>query len=89
MNLLHSELKSTDKITQTKRILKVLKTKGRVTNVELVTMRILRGSERIRELKGDGYRIVSHHVMGGVWEYVYKGHEDDDEPRVKEFDCGN
>lgn len=86
---MQTELNLNTRESQCKRILKVLKTKGRVTNIELVNMCILRGSERIRELKGDGYRIVSHRVHGGVWEYIFKGHEDDDEPRVKEFDCGN
>lgn len=73
--------------SQAKRILKFLKLKGRITNVEMVRMRILRGSERIRELKKDGYIIVSHHLTGGLWEYVYKGHEDD-EPKFKEWDTG-
>lgn len=75
--------------SQARRILKFLKLKGRITNVEMVRMRILRGSERIRELKADGYIIVTNHVKGGIWEYVYKGHEDDDdEPPHKEFDSG-
>lgn len=73
--------------SQTKRILKFLKLKGRITNVEMVRMRILRGSERIRELKKDGYIIVSHHINGGLWEYVFKGHEDD-ELKCKEWDTG-
>jgi hypothetical protein len=73
-----TELSPTTKESQAQKILKVLKDKGRITNVEIIKMYILRGSERIRELKKDGYRIVTHHVKGGIWEYVYMGHEDDD-----------
>lgn len=73
------------KESQAKQILKVLKIKGRISNVEIINMRILRGSERIRELKKDGYRIVSNRVKGGIWEYIYRGHEDDE---GKLFDSG-
>lgn len=86
---MQTELKLSTKDSQAKRILRTLKAKGRITNVEIIDMHILRGSERIRELKGDGYRIVTNHIKGGIWEYVYRGHEDDDEPRVKEFDSGD
>lgn len=75
----------TDKESQAKQILKVLKSRGKITNVDMFGMYIMRGSERIRELKKDGYRIVSYHVGGTLWEYRYTGHEDD-EPKL--FDAG-
>lgn len=84
---MQTELNLTTRESHAKRILKVLKAKGRITNVEMYNMYIHRGSERIRELKADGYRIVSHHVKGPLWEYVFKGHEDD-EPLHKEWDTG-
>lgn len=89
MSLLDLVRPNTDKETQAKQILKILRTNGKITNYEMWNMHIQRGSERIRELKADGYRIVSHHVKGPLWEYVFKGHEDDDEPRFKEFDHGD
>jgi hypothetical protein len=79
-----TELSLNTKESQAKKVLRVLKIKGRITNVELVQMHILRGSERIRELKADGYRIVTNHIKGGLWEYVFKGHEDD----AREWDAG-
>lgn len=63
--------------SQCARILKRLQQRGRITNVEMISMRILRGSERIRNLKAEGYVIKSNRVKGGLWEYVYFGHEDD------------
>lgn len=75
---------STDRETQTKRILKLLKEKHTVTNFELNKI-CYRYAARIHELRGDGYRIVSSHVGGALWHYVFKGHEDDG---VREFDAG-
>ena len=65
--------------SQIARVLKLLQQNGHVTNVELIHMRILRGSERVRELREEGHRIVSHRVKGGLWEYVYMGKRDDEE----------
>ena len=65
-------------ISQTGQILKHLKEKGSMTNTDMWNRRIQRGSERIRELKKEGYIIVSNHVKGPLWEYVYKGHIDDE-----------
>ncbi|HEY5806157.1 MAG TPA: helix-turn-helix domain-containing protein [Candidatus Saccharimonadales bacterium] len=73
--------------TQAKRILNFLKAEGKATNVELNRMGIFRYGARIKELRDDGYRIVSVHVKDGLWEFVYKGHEDD-EPNHKEWDAG-
>ena len=60
--------------SQIARVLKRLQQNGHVTNVELIHMRILRGSERVRELREEGHR-----VKGGLWEYVYMGKRDDEE----------
>lgn len=70
--------------TKTKKILALLKEKRTVTNFELNQI-CYRYAARIFELKADGYRIVSNHITGPLWHYVYKGHEDDG---VREFDTG-
>lgn len=64
------------KISQTGQILKYLKEHGSMTNTDMWNRRIQRGSERIRELKSEGHIIVSNHVEGPLWEYIYKGHVD-------------
>ena len=64
-------------MSQTGRILKHLKEHGHITNVEMWNMNIQRGSERIRELKKEGYLITSTQYSKTVWAYVYKGHIDD------------
>lgn len=66
------------KLSQTGEILKYLKEHGSMTNTDMWNRRIQRGSERIRELKREGYIIVTNHVKGPLWEYIYKGHEDDE-----------
>ena len=73
--------------SQARRILKFLKLKGEVTNVELNRMGIFRYAARIKELRDDGYIIVSVRVKDGLWKFVYKGHEDD-EPAHVEYDTG-
>lgn len=70
--------------TQCQRMLKEFKIKRSLTNVELNNMHIYRYSARIKDLRKDGYRIVSEHIKGSLWRFVYKGHEDDS---IKEFDC--
>lgn len=70
-------------ISQTGQILKHLKEHGSMTNTDMWNRRIQRGSERIRELKKEGYIIVSNHVKGPLWEYVYKGHIDDEPEKPK------
>lgn len=70
------------KISQTAQILKYLKEHGSMTNADMWNRRIQRGSERIRELKKEGHIIVTNHVKGSLWEYVYMGHPDD-KPKKK------
>lgn len=67
-----------EKITQTGVILKHLKKHGSMTNADMWSRRIQRGSERIRELKREGHIIVTTHVKGSLWEYVYMGHVDEE-----------
>lgn len=67
-----------DPSSQCARILAVLKKHRRITNVQMINMNILRGSERIRELKSEGYIITSERLHGGQWEYRYGGHRDDE-----------
>lgn len=63
-------------LTQTERILRLLKTKRRVTNVELFDI-AYRYPARLLELRNDGYLIDSHHIKDSLWEFVYRGHRDD------------
>jgi len=77
-------------ISQTGQILKHLKEHGSMSNTDMWNRRIQRGSERIRELKKEGHIIVSNHVKGSLWEYVYMGHVDD-KPKsswTKHFNIG-
>lgn len=64
-------------MTQSNRILRHLKRYGYISNVDMWNHRIQRGSERIRELKEDGYDITSEHVKGSLWIYHYHGHKHD------------
>jgi len=73
-----------DKQAQIKKILTLFKTKRTVSNFELNKV-CYRYAARIHELRKDGYRIVSNHVGGGLWNFVYMGHEDDG---TREFDDG-
>lgn len=69
-----------DPASQVGRILKHLRKHGRITNIELIQHhRILRGSERIRELRREGHLIRSVRLSPTVWAYIYDGHEDDQE----------
>ena len=68
-----------DKLTQTAKILKLLKENGKITNADMWNMRIQRGSERIRELKREGHKIVSVQNNRTLWTYVYMKHEDEEE----------
>lgn len=71
--------KKHDPASQCARILRVLKKHRRITNVQMINMRVLRGSQRIRELKSEGYIITSERLHGGQWEYRFGGHRDDPE----------
>ncbi|SIS12079.1 helix-turn-helix domain-containing protein [Williamsia sterculiae] len=61
--------------SQVARILRRLKSEGRITNIEMVNLRILRGSERIRDLKREGHAIRSIQLNQTTWVYVL---EDED-----------
>lgn len=65
------------RISQTGRILKHLQKHRQISNVQMWNMHIQRGSERIRELKSEGYIIVSEHIKGALWVYRFGGHKDD------------
>lgn len=64
-------------LTQTARILKHLKAKGKVSNFELRKI-AWRYPARILDLKHEGHRIRSVHDKGPLWFYIYEGHEDDE-----------
>jgi hypothetical protein len=57
------------KQTQRDRVKRYLLDHGSITNVEAVNMRILRLSERIRELQETGMQIESTREGHGVWRY--------------------
>ena len=57
------------KESQTKRILKLLREKGTVTNVELNRI-CFRYGARIYELRKDGHVIVTNRVREGVFEFT-------------------
>lgn len=65
-------------VTQTGRILRLLKERGAVTNVELNKISF-RYSARIAELRQEGHVIKSNHLGGSLWSFVYFG-------EAKEYD---
>ncbi|KUM38984.1 helix-turn-helix domain-containing protein [Arthrobacter sp. EpRS71] len=67
-----------ESLTQTSRLLKLLKTKGSATNRELNRI-CFRYGARIHDLRHEGYEIVSEHIKDGLWRFTYKGHRDDQE----------
>lgn len=73
-SLLHRQ----PKLSQTARILQLLKAKGRVTNVELNRI-CFRYSARISDLRREGHIIVSNRVRQGVWEFTYRAERDGQE----------
>lgn len=65
-----------DPTSQVGRLLKRFKRDGRITNIQMVKeMFILRGSERVRDLKAEGHLIKSIRESNTVWVYVYEGVE--------------
>lgn len=58
--------------SQTAKILKLLKKKGKLTNRQLNKI-CFRYAARLHELRKEGHIIVSNHVKEGLWEFVYKG----------------
>lgn len=67
-----------ESLTQTSKILALLKKKRKVSNFELRTI-AWRYPARILNLKQDGYLIRSVHDTGARWYYIYDGHKDDQE----------
>jgi hypothetical protein len=67
-----------ESLTQTARILKLLKTNGSATNRELNRI-CFRYSARIAELRQEKHRIVTERQKDGLFTYKYMGHEDDQE----------
>ena len=64
------------KLSQTARILKLLKSKWRATNVELNRI-CFRYGARIWELRREGHVIVTNRIETGLFEFVYQGYRDD------------
>lgn len=64
------------KETHTAKIVKLLKTKGKVSNLELrkVTWRY---AARVLDLKHEGHLIRSVHDKGPLWFYIYDGEQDE------------
>lgn len=60
------------KESQTAKILRLLKIRGKLTNRDLNHI-CFRYAARLHELRRDGHIIVSNHVREGLWEYIYKG----------------
>ena len=63
-------------MTQTGKILKLLKEQGSATNVELNKI-AYRYSARIADLRDEGWVIVSVHEKGSLWRFHLKGHRDE------------
>lgn len=64
------------KESQTTKILRLLKTQGTVSNLELNRI-CYRYGARIHELRNDGYLIVTKRLSNGLFMFVYKGHVED------------
>ncbi|WP_059387693.1 helix-turn-helix domain-containing protein [Arthrobacter sp. Hiyo1] len=69
-----------ESLTQTAKILKLLKAKGKVSNFELRKI-AWRYPARILDLKHEGHQIRSVHDKGARWFYIYDG-TDGQEPAV-------
>ena len=67
-----------ESLTQTSKILALLKRKGKVSNFELRKV-AWRYPARILNLKHEGHLIRSIHDTGALWYYIYDGHKDDQE----------
>jgi Helix-turn-helix domain len=59
------------KETQAQTILRLLKERGELTNVEMNRMGIYRYAARIQELRKLGHDISSVHEKGGLWRFIY------------------
>jgi hypothetical protein len=61
-----------DKLTQTAKILKLLKENGSATNLELNKL-CFRYGARIFDLRKEGHDILSVHEKDSKWRFIYKG----------------
>jgi hypothetical protein len=59
--------------TQRDRVRRHLEQYGSITNIEAVAMKILRLSERIRELEADGLVLSTSREEHGVYRYTLAG----------------
>jgi hypothetical protein len=65
-----------DPTSQIDRLRKRFERDGRVTIIQMVKeIFILRGSERVRDLKAEGHLIRSVRESNTVWVYVHEGEE--------------
>lgn len=64
------------KLSQEARILKLLKTKGRATNVELNRI-CFRYGARIHDLRREGHDIVTNRLKAGLYVFIYRGYRGD------------
>jgi hypothetical protein len=66
-----------ESLSQTAKILRLLKTNGEATNVQLNKI-CYRYSARISDLRQEGWVIVSVKEKNGLWRFIYRGHRDDE-----------
>jgi len=64
-----------EKLTQTARILNLLKANGEATNAQLNKI-CFRYSARLKDLRDEGHDILSIKEKDGLWRFVYKGQVD-------------
>ena len=65
-----------ESLTQTARILKLLKSEGQATNRQLNRI-CFRYGARIHELRIEGHDILTVREKDGLFRFVYRGHRDD------------
>ncbi|NED70326.1 hypothetical protein G3I15_56345, partial [Streptomyces sp. SID10244] len=64
--------------SQCAKLLTHLKKHRRITNRQMINMGIFRGSARIKDLRDEGWIIVTNRVYRGLFEFVLTGHRDDE-----------
>lgn len=70
-------LRPAPKMSQTARILNLLKANGEATNGQLNKI-CFRYSARIADLRQEGWVIVSVKEKNGLWRFILTGHRDDE-----------
>lgn len=68
-------------LSNTARILKLLKANGSATNRELNTI-CFRYGARLHELRQEGHLIATEQLKDGLFRFVYNGHTDDEQEVV-------